>query len=571
MKHKNKLKYLLVLLCLIPSIEAAGVNWNISRQWNETEEELFSEFISTIGEAVKSRKCFTTDQCLRSPIANPLFAKKNPSGLTEIFSDCADLPYVLRGYFAFMRGLPFVFPQGVTFYSPELEETRTEYYRVKAEYESYSFWRRPRELKERYKELEKKLEALLKEAGKDLRYSRSGNKITGLKKIQGGENINTILDQVVGSVSTAVFRVDATRFDTGSVFKDTYAIKLNREALKPGTVLYDPAGHIGLVTKVTESGKIYLIDAHPDNSLTYIAYGEKFSRSPVNRGAGFVNWRPYKYSNGNYIPTPNNKLKDYALEQFYGYPENPKVDFRKAKFDFNGTAMDYYHFVRARLSLEGLSVNPVEEFNVALDDLCRDFKDRVASVDKAIESGLDKKSHPKELPDNIYGTDGEWETYSTPSRDARLKASVREIYNTVKEYLTPGMNKSMEIEYNGSNLEADLAEIFKERTLNCSYSFVKSNGEKYQTNLRESLDALFKLSFDPYHCIELRWGLSGSELNSCDQSENKWEWYRAEQPLRNQIDRDYSKFMGYELDELENSDLGIRKTPQIDIADLLSL
>ncbi len=558
MKNTHKLKYFLVLLCLVPSIHASGVKWDISRQWNETEEELFSEFIATLGQAVKNRDCYTTDQCLRSQVANPLFAKKNPSGMTEIFSDCADLPYVLRGYFAFMRNLPFVFPTGVTFFSAEIEETRAQYYAAKAEYDRYSFWSRPREVKERFKTLEKKLQELLKNAGKDLRYSRSGNKITSLKKIQGGENINTILDQVVGSVSTASFRVDATRFDTGSVFKDTYSIKLNREALKPGTVLYDPAGHIALVSNVTKSGKIYLIDAHPDNSITYISYGEKFSRSPVSRGAGFVNWRPYSYSNGQYIPTPNTELSDYGLEQFYGYPENPYVSFRKATFDFNGTDMDYYHFVRARLSLDGLSVEPIQEFEVALGDLCRDFKDRVSSVDKAVAAGLDQAKHPKALPENIYGTDGEWETFSTPSRDARLKASVREIYNTVQEYLNPGANSSVVIEYNGSDLRGDLAQVFANETQKCSYSFKKSNGETYQTNLKESLDDLFKLSFDPYHCIELRWGLSGSDLDSCDQRDDKWDWYRAEQPLRNQIDRDYSKFMGYELNELERSDLGVQ-------------
>ncbi|MBC99042.1 MAG: hypothetical protein CME63_14980 [Halobacteriovoraceae bacterium] len=569
MIHTHKIKYLLVLLCLIPSIHGAGVKWEITRQWNETEEELFSEFISTIGKAVKSRKCFTTDQCLRSPIANPLFAKKNPSGLSEIFSDCADLPYVLRGYFAFMRGLPFVFPQGVTFYSPEIEQTRAEYYRAKAEYDRYSFWNRPREVRSRYKDLKDKLEDLLKDAGKDIRYSRSGNKITALKKIQGGENINSILDQIVGSVSTASFRVDASRFDQGSVFKDTYAIKLDRENLKPGTVLYDPAGHIALVSEVTDSGKIYLIDAHPDNSITYIAYGEKFSRSPVSRGAGFVNWRPYSYSNGNYRPVANKDLDGYALEQFYGYPENPYVDFRKAEYNFNGTEMDYYHFVRARLSLDGLSVNPIEEFAVALDDLCIDFKDRVDSVDKAVAAGLHDKKHPKALPENIYGTDGEWETYSTPSRDARLKASVREIYNTVREYLDPSLSSGLEVEYNGANLKGDLAKIFTAKTKSCKYSFKKSNGVSFQTNLKDSLQALFKLSFDPYHCIELRWGLSGDDLNTCSQSEDKWDWYREEQPLRNQIERDYSKFMGYELNELGSSGLGVRQSPQINIEELL--
>ena len=35
------------------------------------------------------------------------------------------------------------------------------------------------------------------------------------------------------------------------------------------------------------------------------------------------------------------------------------------------------------------------------------------------------------LPENIYGTTGEWELYASPSRDARLKAAFRELYESL--------------------------------------------------------------------------------------------------------------------------------------------
>ncbi len=571
MLNRSLSRTALILLYSLFSLgsNAISSSWEISRQWNQSEEELFGEFIETLGEAIKNRQCFTTDECLRSPVSNPLFSKANPTDMTDIFSDCADLPYILRGYFAFMRQLPFVFPRGVTYYSPEIDQTRTAYYAAKREYDSYSFWNRPREVRKTYRELKKRLEELLKDAGKDIRYSKTGNKITSMTRIQGGENINNIFKQIVNSVSTASFRVDGRLWDRGGVFKDTYPITINRESLKPGTVLYDPSGHIALVAKVTDSGKIYLIDAHPDNSITYISYGEKFTRSPVNRGAGFVNWRPYEFISGEYYPAANEELSDYGLEQYFGQPENPQVLYTKARYQFNGLEMDFYHYVRAVLSLNGLEVNPVKEFEVALNDLCRDFIDRVDSVDKAIAAGLDKKDHPGELPENIYGTTGEWETYSTPSRDARLKASVREIYNTVREYLNPELNPNLSLNYNGQDLKGDLRSIFNQKTKSCTYSFSKSNGSLYETNLAESLKDLFKLSFDPYHCVELRWGLSGEELATCDQSNKKWDWYRAEQPLRNQIERDYSQFMVYDLKGLERSGLGVSQTPQIDIESLL--
>lgn len=561
-----KVTRVIVILGFLFTLNAqASLRWEIEREWNSSEEELFSEFIANIGKAIKARKCKTTDECLRSPVANPLFAKTNPENMISIFSDCADLPYILRAYFAFMRKLPFVYPKGVTFYSKELDEARANYYQLKREYDRYNFFNRPREIRTQYREAKKLLEKLQKEAGKDLRYSRTGNKITGMVKIRGGENLNQIFHDIVGSISTAIFRVNGSLFDQGDVFKDTYPAKISRDSLTIGSIIYDPAGHIALVADITDAGKVYLIDAHPDNSITYISYGEKFSRSPLSRGAGFVKWRPY---DSNYRPTPNDELSDYSLEQYFGYPERRDVDFRRASFNFENIEMDFNHFVRARLSTRGLSIDPIEDSKASLDDLCRDFKDRVDAVNKAISSGIVNQDAPKELPENIYGTDGDWETYSTPSRDARLKASVREIYYSFKEYLSPEAT-DFEISYNGNDLRGDLASIFKEKTNGCRYQITLSDGSLYQTDLKESLDRLFDLSFDPYQCIELRWGLT--QTTTCDQDRDKWRWYQAQGPLRNQIDRDYAAFMGYDISGLERSGLGVQKKPVFDFEALLAL
>lgn len=73
---------------------------------------------------------------------------------------------------------------------------------------------------------------------------------------------------------------------TNELFRDTYPVAINRNSIKPGTVLYDPNGHIAVVYEVTTNGKVHLIDAHPDNSLTAITYGEKFSQTNVEIGGG---------------------------------------------------------------------------------------------------------------------------------------------------------------------------------------------------------------------------------------------------------------------------------------------
>src|SRR5690606_25987202 len=118
-----------------------------------------------------------------------------------------------------------------------------------------------------------------------------------------------------------------------------------------------------------------------------------------------------------HIPTPNSKLSDFSLQTYRGFPENPNVEFNKASFIKNGKKLSYFDFIRENLSLGDLKINPIEELKVMLGDLCIDMKDRVDSIQKAIDEKLDKKTHPQRLPENIYGTHGEWETYSTPSRD----------------------------------------------------------------------------------------------------------------------------------------------------------
>jgi hypothetical protein len=74
---------------------------------------------------------------------------------------------------------------------------------------------------------------------------------------------------------------------------------------------------------------------------------------------------------------------------------------------------------------------------------------------------------------------------------------------------------------------------------------------------------LFALSFDPYHCPELRWGAKGSELTTCPDNAYKFDWYRAEQGLRNQIERTYDERMDFDVED--TAKLGRPQAPDIDL------
>jgi hypothetical protein len=85
----------------------------------------------------------------------------------------------------------------------------------------------------------------------------------------------------------------------------------------------------------------------------------------------------------------------------------------------------------------------------------------------------------------------------------------------------------------------------------CSIGYQRSDGSHVQFGYEEARRRLFAISFDPYHCVERRWGAQGAELASCRDSTLKRRWYDAEQNLRNQIDRTYEARMDFSLSELE--------------------
>ena len=76
-------------------------------------ERDWSTFVSRLGRAVESRRCNRLDRCLRDPEANSLWDAQTDAHLRLDSIDCADLPYILRAYYAYKRRLPFGFVSNV--------------------------------------------------------------------------------------------------------------------------------------------------------------------------------------------------------------------------------------------------------------------------------------------------------------------------------------------------------------------------------------------------------------------------------------------------------------------------
>ena len=303
--------------------------WNITKtKWTVSDEDRYSDFVANLGNA----NCKSFSECLKST-ANP-YRFSDPAKV-NYFSDCADLPYNLRLYFAWKNGLPFSYAS-----------------KMKA---------RPSSTPQ-----------------SNIRYTINGNSVASRMSIFHVDEHSTInalkiLNSIGNQISSAMFRIPAVP-GTAEPISDFFSVKLETKAIRPGTVIYDVNGHVAVVYRVGADGRIHYMDAHPDNSLTRGVYGKKFARSRPSQGAGFKNFRPIELVGAKWDETkqrwiggkiglvPDSRLEDFSTEQFFGNMPDPKGDWSKGQFKLQGQVLPYYDYLRAKLSNGNLSFDPLVEF-----------------------------------------------------------------------------------------------------------------------------------------------------------------------------------------------------------------
>ncbi len=511
--------FLALVVVLWTSPAWASQTWRVTKaEWSEEDERGYSAFIQRIGES----GCETPDDCINSD-ANP-YRGTDGRGIT-FNADCADLIYMLRAYYAWKNGLPFTFVNGV-----------------------YS------------------------RGGGDIRFSHKGNRVGGRTYITGGESGRTVIGYIKNAISSATYRIGPDMDE--NPITDLYPVKVQPGSIRPGTAIYDVNGHVALVYKVGEDGRIYYMDAHPDYTLTRSVFGAQFGRDLPSMGAGFKNFRPIRMERGRIHIAKNNQIADYSTEQFYGNVNpSPRDDWRSGKFSYNGLEVGFYEYVRIAMAGGKLSFNPVAELKATMKTLCNDLYDRQRFVEMAMEARVDRKSHPERLPSNIYATDNmEWEVYSTPSRDARLKTAFRAFRDDMERLIDMWLKRDERISYDGLDLRGDLQAAYERAADLCTVVYVNSAERRVTLRYNDVVNRLFRLSFDPYDCIERRWGASSpEELASCHNTSAKNRWYEALQRLRNQIDRTYDARMDFTVRDLEAKapGSGIDVPPNVDVKGLI--
>jgi hypothetical protein len=520
-------------LCFM-SLPTMAAPWTITKDhWSESDEKGWQDFVSALGAA----DCWSVDACLRDP-ANP-FRNTDPKGV-RFFADCADMPYVLRAYYAWKNGLPFS-------------------------------WQTAMQSADG--------------AGRDIRYSPSGNRVVGRKSVPataGGISGLGVLAELSGTISTAMFRRSALS-DNPTYFTDLYSPRLDRNAIKPGTVAYDVNGHVSLVWRVELGGRILIFSSHPDRTLSRSFVGREFLRTGPELGSIFQNWRPIFLEGarrtssgvllgGRIVAARNSEIPDFSLEQYVGNPPTEPANWARAEFVYNGEKMDFYKYLRARVSFGELAYHPVEELRGMMQTLCSDIRTRKHAIEISLQQRTNRMTPPSRLPDNLYGTDGVWELYSTPSRDARLKTAFKEMYDQTIEFVRMQEMDAPRLVYTGQDMPRDLLQAYEQENAACKTIYRTSDGREITLTIDDVMRRLFKLSFDPYQCVERRWGASDpAELASCTDGPDKARWYEVQQNLRNQIDRTYDVNMGYTQEELMRGPYGTRTgkgvetPPEVDI------
>jgi hypothetical protein len=462
-------------------------SWPAVNQWSDTMEREYDDFVAGLGRAVSQHRCRAIDDCLRNPEANTLYDARTDAAF-DLHVDCADLPYVLRAYFSFKRRLPFGF-----------------------------------------------VAAIRGDAGRDPRYTLN-IRPDGFRNWQQFQTPRALLRDIGSMVHSGMYRMAPPIEDS-----DFYQAAVSRRAIHPGTIFYDPNGHVLVVTEVRADGQIYMMDGHPDGTLTYKRFGEAFVTGTARLGGGFKNFRPLRWQNGRITRAANAELPLF----------DASAQFDRTGYQVDGNSSGYHAWVRASVRDGSAPVDPVDDFREQVRALCRDVSDRVDAVNISVAANVHTQSHPDGLPENIYGTDGDWETYSTPSRDARLKASFRELFESVQARtdrvaLAPALESAWH------------EEVARPE---CQFQYTRTDGTSAHLTLDTVLDRIYKLSFDPYQCVELRWGaVPGSdEASTCHDDPVRMHWYFDEQRLRNRIDRDYGVPTPLSSGPSAGSDIDVRR------------
>ena len=482
-----------------PPPAPGNVAWPSVRAWDAGEEALYSAWVRELFHAELGADLATTalDQITGDRARNLLHGAlgwdedaRHPTGLA-MRPDCADTPYFLRAYYAWKRGLPFAF-RSCSRGSPG---------------------KAPR-------------------CGEPVANSKP-QEATGPQPGQLGAVQYYMRRTLAWGVHTGNGRVAMT--DERS---DLYPVRLDRRALRPGTVYADPYGHILVLVELFAGvggrpGVLYAIDGQPDGSITRKRFWEGnflWNPDPGLGGSGFKNFRPVVITDGVAA-----QLGDAEIERAPGYG-----DVSPAQTELAAAA---FYDAMERIITPGTR-DPLLAQEEAVAALYEQARVRVTSVANGDEFFKKNPGATVPMPDGfkVFETTGAWESYSTPARDLRLLIAmdvVRTFADKVRRQpavfgVPDGPGQAAALAARLEKLEAARQALLEDPRF--EFQYTRSDGSPWTLSLAQLMqraDAL-EAAYNPNDCPELRWGApqGSDELRTCGrrapaEQQAKMQRYRS--------------------------------------------
>ncbi|MEM7436475.1 MAG: NlpC/P60 family protein [Myxococcota bacterium] len=447
--------------------EPSAPAWQTTRSWNRAVENLYAAFIEQLFVEPDGEDATWTNlqEVIGDPSRNLLYDYRSPGedARLSLRPDCADLPYFLRGYFAWKLGLPFSY------------RACTRGRKAPPTCEPVAFSNLDPE-----------------EAASDVGAFR------------------TFIRRVGGVVHSSSPR---TRPD--EEYTDFYPVRLWRRALRPGTVFADPYGHVLVVARwkpqgVEDYGVLIGADAQPDGTVGRRRFWRGsflFTPDTERVGAGFKGWRPVSFDEESLsVVQPTNEELRGAGPQAWSTAQ------------YDGTADEFYAAVEGLINPRPL--DPTRMQKSLVDALEESVQRRLNSVDNG-EAFMRSQNHsPIDMPRGsaLFLTSGPWEDYSTPSRDMRLLISVDAVTLFPRQVATHPARfgvASDAAEATAGQVQQVLDAELDKRT----FEYTRSDGSAWQLSLADVVarSEAMEMAYNPNDCVEVRWGApeGSDEFETC--------------------------------------------------------
>jgi hypothetical protein len=472
-----------------PPLQEGDGLWPVRRTWNRTFEDLYAAWIETLFDAPDAEMPSwpALHEVLRDSKRNLLFdflgASEDSANAPVVKPDCADLPYMLRAYFAWKLKLPWGIGEcnrGGGGAPPSCKPVIVTNEDPPAKLEP----------------------TLVKQFATFLR--------------------SPIADKAHSGSARQPFEEENS---------DYYPVPLTWESLRPGTIYADPYGHVLVIAKrLPQSGErggvLLAVDGQPDGTVARKRFWRGNFLYATERelgGPGWKRFRPVVRRDGHLA-----RLGDAGIQRS---PEYGDLSRDAQKLDVEG----FYDKMDDVLSPRPL--DPHRAMMEVLAALEEQVRTRVKSVDNG-RRWLETAKASAPMPDGpeIFETNGVWEDFSTPSRDLRLLIAIDVARGFPARVARRPERYAMPPGRTPADVAAELERTLKKELETRSVQYTRTDGSPFTLTLAEVLARApaLEMAYNPNECVEARWGApaTGEEARPCNahapaDQVTRMESYRA--------------------------------------------